>query len=112
MPSFLQRLFPGSAIKILHSAYRDELRKITAEDRSLFGPAAGIELLNDQIVDSIYSAKTTVEKKIADGKSPRVLVLLLISNLAYQHVASGQYHTYRGLLSMRGTNLHSCGITR
>ena len=108
MPTILQRLFPIPEVKIALSAYRDEVRRIRNEDaRGVLNSAAGIEMLNEEIVESIHAGKNAVKQKITDGKAPRVLVLLLISNIAYRDIASGKYHTYRGLLSMRGTCLRA-----
>src|SRR5215469_10102841 len=108
MPTVLHRLFKSPEVKKVLSAYRDEVRKIRNGDAvGLSSPAVGIEMLDDQIVGSIYSGETALKKRMAEGKSPRILALLLISNLANRHITSGHYHVYRGLLSMRGTNLRS-----
>lgn len=106
MPTILQRLFPIPEVRIVLSAYRDEVRRIGKEDDgSILNSVAGVEMLNEEIVNSIYAGKDAVKQKIANGKAPRVLVLLVISNIAYRNIASGKYHIYRGLLSMQGTCL-------
>lgn len=106
MPTILQRLFPIPEVKIVLSAYRDEVRRIGNEDNGgLFNSVAGVEMLNEEIVNSIYAGKGAIKQKIANGKVPRILVLLVISNVAYLNIASGKYHTYRGRLSMQGTSL-------
>lgn len=108
MPTILQRLFPIPEVRIVLSAYRDEVRRIGNEDEGgVFGSVAGVEMLNEEIVNSIYAGRDAIKQKIANGKAPRVLALLVISNIAYRNIASGKYHTYRGLLSMQGTCLRS-----
>lgn len=108
MPTILQRLFPIPEVRIALSVYRDEVRRIGNEDEGgVLNSVAGIEMLNEEIVNSIYACKDTVKQKIANGKVPRVSVLLVISNIAYRNIASGKYHTYRGLLSMQGTCLRA-----
>jgi hypothetical protein len=103
MPTILQRLFPIPEVRIVLSAYRDEVRRIGNEDKGgVFNSVAGVEMLNEEIVNSIYACKDVAKQKIANGKAPRVLVLLVISNIAYRDIASGKHHVYRGRLSMQG----------
>ena len=108
MPTILQRLFPIPEVRIVLSAYRDEVRRIGNEDEGgVLNAVAGVEMLNVEIVNSIYAGKDTVKQKIASGKAPRVLALLVISNIAYRNISSGEYSLYRGILSMRGTCLRA-----
>lgn len=108
MPPILQRLFPIPEVRVALPAYRDEVERIRREVAdSVLNAVAGVEMLNEEIVSSIYAGKEALKQKIANGESPRVLVLLVISNIAYREITNGKYHTYRGLLSMQGTYLRA-----
>lgn len=70
----------------------------------------GVLVLPDSVKTSVIKTVTEGEEKTIasikqDGLSPRTLALLLLSNVLGSHLASGQFHIYRGVLSMPGTEM-------
>jgi hypothetical protein len=78
---------------------------IDDKSRNLSTASAGIGLLNETITKRIHEGHNAIKQAIMGGKPPRILVLLLISNLSSNYITNGEYHTYRGTLSLKGMNL-------
>lgn len=62
-------------------------------------------LIKPQITKLIKDKEKTIYSVRESKMSPRHLVLLLISNVSGEYLATGQYHIYRGRLSMEGQEL-------
>lgn len=62
-------------------------------------------LIKPQVTKLIKDKEKTIYSIRESKMSPRYLVLLLISNVSGDSLATGQYHVYRGRLSMEGQEL-------
>lgn len=62
-------------------------------------------LIKHQVIKLIKNKEKTIYSIRDDKTSPRDLVLLLISNVSGDAMATGQHHVYRGRLSMEGQEL-------
>lgn len=66
----------------------------------------GIQIIKHDVARLISAdSKKTVLSITADKMNYRDLVFLLITNVLDEHLCSGQYHTYRGVLSGNGQSL-------
>jgi hypothetical protein len=107
MAKLLQRLFPSQEVKIILSAYKEERKKIGKIEIQLQSPHIGLQIVDQHIVNAILSSPTAAKKFIHEGEKPRVLALRILNNITSDHVSCGQYHIYRGILSMQGNGLRS-----
>ena len=60
------------------------------------------KIVRDEIEKIILSRQNEVVKLIQGGASPREWIYSVIGNIAGDHVESGRYHVYRGLLNPVG----------
>lgn len=106
--SIFKRFFLPMEVKAVLMALAIEERKHRdAEDKPLFGPHAGFNLINSDIRRLIMSEPDVVVTKVREGIAPRTLAYLAIANHTAQKLLSGRYHVHRGILSMPGTSLFS-----
>ena len=60
------------------------------------------KIIHRQIEDGILADCNNVVKQIKNGASPYELVHFAIINFAVEHLESGHYHIYRGILNHLG----------
>ena len=60
------------------------------------------KMIRNIIEKAVLANSNGVAKKIRDGLSPRQSAYSMIANIAGDHVESGQYHIYRGVLNPMG----------
>ena len=60
------------------------------------------ETVHRQIENTMLGDCKKVVSKVKEGISPRLLVYFAIANLAGDHLESGAYHMYRGVLNPLG----------
>jgi hypothetical protein len=66
----------------------------------------GFDVIRDDIKATIFGDPGKTMRSIEeDGLSPQQLIYLLITNTLDNHICSGKYHTYRGILSYKGQAL-------
>lgn len=95
--SLVSRLFKSSQVKDCEAA----LRLL----RPIFQDALFYALIEQKVSSLIRGNPDAVQKKmLIEGQSAQAVVLLTISNLAFNECASGQNHVYRGILSMEGNS--------
>lgn len=67
---------------------------------------SGFRIIRQEVEDMILAHRREFASMVRQGTPPRQWVLGAVSNVAAQHVESGQYHMYRGLLSPMGPGEH------
>lgn len=60
------------------------------------------QLVRNIIENAVLTNTNKVAKQIREGLSPRQSVYSMIANIAGDHIESGQYHIYRGVLNPMG----------
>ncbi|NML94973.1 hypothetical protein [Novosphingobium olei] len=99
----------GGEMSILRSLFSaKEVRDVAYAISSLNDGPLGNNLSFSEIaqaaIDALYSNAETVKRQvIVDGLPPLHVALNLIVNLCGRDLGSGHFHTYRGVLSGRGT---------
>jgi hypothetical protein len=98
----IARLFPPSYVKEviasldgLTTIFEDNWKARAAFEPEMKGRIKTMFLKNPEGVK---------ESAREPNYNPRVLCLKIIANMAYDDLASGRYHVYRGVLSMAGEN--------
>ncbi|MFJ2365832.1 hypothetical protein ACIPIN_19355 [Pseudomonas sp. NPDC087697] len=106
--SIFQRFFLPMEVKAVLMALAIEERKLReAENKPLFGPHSGFNLINSEIRRLIMSESGVLVLKIREGVAPRTLAYLAIANYTARELLTGRYHIHRGILSMPGQSLFS-----
>jgi len=72
------------------------------DDLSLEFQTEAFETIRRQIEDAMLGDCKRVVSEVKEGISPRHLVYFAIANFAGEHVESGAYHIYRGVLNPLG----------
>lgn len=93
----LWKIFPPYEVTVTLRA----ARRLMAEGGSLF-TRSGIE---PAVFALIKNAERTVHSIRIDGKKPDELAIILITNVIFEHLRSGNHHIYRGALSLNGSEL-------
>ncbi len=65
----------------------------------------GFSLIKEDVLSMLNDREKTTASIVDDKLDPKGLIYLLISNVAYANICSGQYHIYRGTLSANGKQL-------
>ena len=92
---FLKRLFADKEVKAALGIV-DECDLIFSSDR-LFGDA--FQIIKKELVPYLYKTSHILKENIKTGRSVRVCVYTAIATIAQNHITSGEYHMYRGVLS-------------
>ena len=66
---------------------------------------SAFKLIKKDVSKLICDSEKTVISIKEEGFSPNTLVYLLMTNIISEHLVSGRYHTYRGVLSFVGQDL-------
>lgn len=69
-----------------------------------------LESIRSEIVSLIKDSEKTVYSIRIDNIKPEHLALLLTTNVIGNHISSGRYHVYRGLLGGQETTCLNFGI--
>jgi hypothetical protein len=97
--SLFSRLFPGETTRKAIAGVEivlDELRRKISEDFAT-------NLLEKRIKDNIFRAKSQVEDALVNNNEPPLTFAWKVVFLTSQReVTSGQYHSYRGVLTFDG----------
>lgn len=72
------------------------------DELSLEFQTESFETIRRQIEDAMLGDCKKVVSEVKEGISPRHLVYFAIANFAGDHVESGAYHIYRGVLNSLG----------
>lgn len=99
MRTFLWKLFPPYEVAATKKALSDFLDAHDGLARSR------IEEITFQYLK--HDPKTVVDSIRLDHKTPTHVALSVVIALLRIHLRSGNYHTYRGTLSMVGENMRS-----
>ena len=59
-------------------------------------------MIKGLIEDTVFKNSADIEAGVCDGKSPRELAYYLIYNIAADHLESGRYHAWYGILNPTG----------
>ena len=95
---FLKRLFAEKEIKAALGVV-DECDLIFSSD-DLFGDS--FRIIKEELVPYLYKNSHILKDYIKNGHSVRGCVYNAIATIAQDHVTSGKYHMYRGVLSSMG----------
>jgi len=92
---------PNDAVRDAATA----LREIEAS-----GEVPGIEFVRAKVQALLADREKTTVSVVEEGIAPKVLVYLLITNVAWAELQTGKHHVYRGVLSFTGQQLLSSFI--
>ncbi len=96
--SFLKRFFADKETKAALGAV-DECDLIFSSDGT-FGDS--FKIIKAELVPYLYKGSHILKEHIKKGQSLRSCVYTAIAKIAQDHITSGQYHMYRGVLSSMG----------
>ena len=84
-----------------------EVRLTVAEVKAFLAESAGASraLIEPTVVSLARDAEKTIYSVRIDHLKPDHLALLLIINVVGNRIGSGSHHTYRGVLSVLGTDM-------
>ena len=113
LPLFIRKLMAPVEVKLVLSALSEEVRRIK-NDSSALGASLGASVAAPKASEDILRwSKEVITKDIQNGKSPRVLALYAMTNVARNSLASGEFAiwagVYRGMnsLSMKGQAIYA-----
>lgn len=95
---FLKRLFADKEVKAALGVV-DEC-DLTFSSDDLFGDC--FKIIKAELVAYLYKSSHILKDYIKNGQSVRCCVYIAIAKIAQDHITSGQYHMYRGVLSSIG----------
>ena len=99
-----KRLFKPKEVKAALLALGLEQQRIYSNDAFMLHPA--FDAIKGEVRDVLVKeSEKTVASINKDGLSPRVLVLLIMTNVLDPKLSFGENHVYRGSLSMLGQGL-------
>lgn len=81
---------------------RAALDRILARDE-----IPGVDCLEPALRRMVSDRHVMQARLVADGVDPEALIYLLVANLAFDELCTGRHHVYRGVLGIRGRELHS-----
>jgi hypothetical protein len=107
LPFVVRKLFSPVEVKLVLSAFSEESRRLKENPENLLGASLGANLVAPRAREDILRCERQIKRDIHEGKSPRIMVLYLAMNVARDYLASGNFHVYRGRLSMGGQGLRA-----
>lgn len=95
MQQFVWKLFPPYEVRL------------TVDEAKAFlsGAAMCRPIIEPKVIALAKDAEKTVYSIRIDRMKPDQLALLLVTNVVGSELASGQHHTYRGVLGMMGKDI-------
>jgi len=106
--SFLQRVFGSAIIRSVYGVIAEMEMAFSDGDLDL-GVQDAFEIVKCTVEKQVSTDPRRVERYIIDntakGITPRIWVISCFCNLSGDLVESGNYHIYRGMLSLTGTGL-------
>jgi hypothetical protein len=107
LPLVLRQLISSVEVKLVLSAFHEEIGRLKKDPQELLGASLGVGLVASQVREDVFHWADQIKRDIHEGKPPRVVALYLAMNVARDYLASGRFHVYRGRLSMAGQGLKS-----
>lgn len=100
--------FLSRSVRAAVKAYKQEATRVRDSESGPFSAATGLMALDRELRKAIYTSRATLDRMLSvEQTRARTAVLLLISNLSRQQLASGRHHVYRGKLSMGGLGIEA-----
>jgi hypothetical protein len=107
LPLALRKLISPVEVKLVLSAFSEEMRRLEKESQASLGSSLGAGLVAPQVREDVFRWADQIKRDIHEGKPPRAVALYLTMNVARDYLASGRFHVYRGRLSMQGQGLNA-----
>lgn len=100
--NFLHRVFVG-----FWAASDDPIRRAHAALKTIESTQdlPGLDLIREDILELLADREKTTASIVEDGLDPKAVVYLLITNVTWDQLCSGQHHVYRGVLNFGGNQL-------
>ena len=105
IPFFVRKLMASVEVKLVLSAFSEEMRHLKNGPEQNIGKSIAIEIITPNVIDEILGWAKQISGDIHKGRPPRVIALYLMMNVVRDNLASGMFHIYRGRLSMQGEAL-------
>ena len=91
-------MFRNKSVSKVLSAFREIEKNIDIQ---------GLNFIRDEVLSTLKDKEVVERCLIEEDIPPIAIVYCAISDIAYNALALGTYHTYRGILGMKGTQVLS-----